>query len=140
MTASGLGGMPALMDQIQTTRALSEHHVWQAVRMIEDLPGQLQFRRQRRLRELLEAKALIEAIIDIGAHLQPPRTPWSMARSGDRWRCQIAWCDSRDLRRCLGRHDDLAAAMMIALLNSLGRRGQRARRPGAALKDKDKTA
>jgi hypothetical protein len=68
---------------------------------------------------------LLEAVIELGAHLQPTRQPWSMERSGDRWRCRVAWNDRGNLRRCAGRHDDLAAALMIALLSSLGRRRER---------------
>ncbi|EKY30383.1 hypothetical protein HMPREF0185_00476 [Brevundimonas diminuta 470-4] len=37
----------------------------------------------------------------------------------------MAWNDRGNLRRCVGRHDDLAAAMLIALLGSLDRRRRR---------------
>ena len=122
---SRLAELPGLRTQLEMARVLKEHHIWLAVRIIEEREDQPQFRRHRRLRDLLEANALLEAVIELGAHLQPTRHPWSMGRSGDRWRCRVAWSDRGNLRRCVGRHDDLAAAMLIALLGSLDRRRRR---------------
>ena len=122
---SRLAELPGLRTQLEMARVLKEHHVWLAVRIIEEREDQPQFRRHRRLRDLLEADALLEGVIELGAHLQPTRHPWSMGRSGDRWRCSVAWNDRGNLRRCMGRHDDLAAAMLIALLGSLDRRQRR---------------
>ena len=122
---SRLAELPGLRTQLEMARVLNEHHIWLAVRIIEEREDQPQFRRHRRLRDLLEANALLEAVIELGAHLQPTRHPWSMGRSGDRWRCRVAWSDRGNLRRCVGRHDDLAAAMLIALLGSLDRRQRR---------------
>nr|CAI0337443.1 hypothetical protein SHINE37_41297 [Rhizobiaceae bacterium] len=120
-----LTALTSLRTQLEMARVLKEHHIWLAVRIIEEREDQPQFRRHRRLRDLLEADALLEGVIELGAHLQPTRHPWSMGRSGDRWRCSVAWNDRGNLRRCMGRHDDLAAAMLIALLGSLDRRQRR---------------
>ena len=117
-----LTALTSLRTQLEVARVLKEHHIWLAVRIIEEREDQPQFRRHRRLRDLLEADALLEGVIELGAHLQPTRHPWSMGRSGDRWCCRVAWNDRGNLRRCMGRHDDLAAAMLIALLGSLDRR------------------
>lgn len=122
---SRLAELAGLKTQLEMARVIKEHHIWLAVRIIEEREDQPQFRRHRRLRDLLEANALLEAVIELGAHLQPTRQPWSMERSGDRWRCRVAWSDRGNLRRCVGRHDDLAAAMLIALLGSLDRRQRR---------------
>ena len=132
---SRLAELPGLRTQLEMARVIKEYHIWLAVRIIEEREDQPQFRRHRRLRDLLEANALLEAVIELGAHLQPKRHPWSMGRSGDRWRCRMAWNDRGNLRRCVGRHDDLAAALMIALLGSLGRRRAR---PKDASKDGEK--
>lgn len=129
---SPLAALPSLRIQLEMARVLKEHHIWLAVRIIEEREDQPQFRRHRRLRDLLEANALLEAVIELAAHLQPKRHPWSMGRSGDRWRCRMAWNERGNLRRCVGRHDDLAAALMIALLGSLDRRRAR---PKNASKD-----
>lgn len=87
---SRLAELPSLRTQLEMARVLKEHHIWLAVRIIEEREDQAQFRRHRRLRDLLEANALLEAVIELGAHLQPTRHPWSMGRSGDRWRCRVA--------------------------------------------------
>ncbi|MDN5925724.1 MAG: hypothetical protein L0I29_01455 [Hyphomicrobiales bacterium] len=136
MNESGLREIAALKTRLLLARALGEHHIWHAIKIMEESADQPQFRRVSRLCDLLEARALLDAVIELGIHLQPARTPWLMGRSGGRWQCRIGWHDRGRLSRCFGRHDDLPAAMMIALLDSFGRGGQRAKRPHAVSEDR----
>lgn len=55
---SPLNALASLRTQLAMARVLKEHHIWLAVRIIEEREDQPQFRRHRRLRDLRAGRCL----------------------------------------------------------------------------------
>ncbi|WP_269930592.1 hypothetical protein [Aminobacter sp. HY435] len=112
--------IPALAERLADIRILREHHVWAAAEIF-GLDGLDEPSRQtlRKFRVLMEADALVEAVLLLAATATPPRSVERInARSG-RWVCSMHYAEGNTSRTCSAAHADLAAAVLASLLASL---------------------
>lgn len=106
----------ALIGRLAEVRVLREHHVWDAAEIVGlDRSGDRSQPRYRKFRALMEADALVDAVLHLAATASPPRLLQACAY-GDHWICSARAVSGR--RPSTARHADLAAAMLSSLLLS----------------------
>lgn len=117
----------ALVGRLAEIRVLREHHVWDAAEIVGlDRSGDRSQPRYRKFRVLMEADALVDAVLHLAATAIPPRLLQASAH-GERWTCSTRVVSSR--RSHKAEHADLAAAMLASLLLTFpSRRAPRRRR------------
>jgi hypothetical protein len=111
-----LENIPALADRVAYIRILREHHVWAAADIfdLDDLDD----RSRRKFRALMEADALLDAVLLLAASAEPPRSVERISNHAGRWACSMRDATTGASRCCTAKHADLAAAVLAALLAS----------------------
>ena len=109
----------ALSDRIVKARILREHHVWEAAKTL--LPcraGQDRDKGDRRFVALMEADALVDAVLLLATQARPRRSLASIHPDQTAWICTMR-CECGGAENCFeARHADLAAALLGVLLQS----------------------
>ncbi|WP_395450564.1 hypothetical protein ACHMW7_12630 [Aminobacter sp. UC22_36] len=108
--------IPALADRVADIRILREHHVWAAADIFDF--DDLDDRSRRKFRALMEADALLDAVLLLAASAEPPRSVESISNHAGHWQCRMRYASARCSRSCKSEHADLAAAVLAALLAS----------------------
>ena len=108
--------IPALADRVADIRILREHHVWAAADIfdLDDLDD----RSCRKFRALMEADALLDAVLLLAASAAPPRSVESISNHAGHWQCRMRYASVSGSGSCKSEHADLAAAVLAALLAS----------------------
>ncbi|PWK72589.1 hypothetical protein [Aminobacter sp. AP02] len=108
--------IPALAERVADIRILREHHVWAAA----DILGldELDDRSRRKFRTLMEADALVDAVLLLAANAEPPRSIETIRNHAGRWVCSTRHAFPGGSRSSTAEHADLAAAVLAALLVS----------------------
>ena len=103
---------------ISNAPRLREHHLWLCAKIFgaEALEHGRPLR--RRLVELVEAEALIEAALLLASEASPGTSLESVRRSDPSWTCRMSCERGGKNQHKVGRHADLAAAVMIACLQA----------------------
>lgn len=107
----------ALIDRVADVRILREHHVWAAAEIFgfDDLDSTM----RRKFRALMEADALLDAVLSLAASADPPRSVRNVRNQRGHWVCTVR-CDAAGNRRtATAEHADFAAAVLASLLASL---------------------
>lgn len=109
----------ALADRVADIRILREHHVWAAADLF-GLDGLDDRSRQarRKFRALMEADALLDAVLLLAASAEPPRSVENIANHAGHWVCSMRYATAGASRSCTAEHTDLAAAVLASLLAS----------------------
>ncbi|MDF8355869.1 hypothetical protein [Ensifer adhaerens] len=112
--------LDALMLRLTAVRRLREHHVWEAVRVIADLPdlaaGEWP---SRRFRELMAADALVDAVIHLTSATEAKLCLRTLSHEFGLWTCALRYQPTGAGRITFkARHADLAAAILGAFLRS----------------------
>ncbi|QRY67586.1 hypothetical protein JVX98_25020 [Ensifer sp. PDNC004] len=112
--------LDALMLRLTAVRRLREHHVWEAVRVIADMPdlaaGEWP---SRRFRELMAADALVDAVIHLTSATEPKLCLRTLSHEFGLWTCALRYQPPGAGRITFkARHADLAAAILGAFLRS----------------------
>lgn len=111
--------IPALADRVADIRILREHHVWAAADIL-GLDGLDDRSRQsrRKFRALMDADALLDAVLLLAANAEPPRFVESMSNYRGHWVCSMRYATAGGSRSCKAEHADLAASVLASLLMS----------------------
>lgn len=112
--------LDALMLRLTAVRRLREHHVWEAVRVIADMPdlavGEWP---SRRFRELMAADALVDAVIQLTSATEAKLCLRTLNHEFGLWTCALRYQPPGAGRITFkARHADLAAAILGAFLRS----------------------
>lgn len=115
-----LEALDALMLRLTAVRRLREHHVWEAVRVIADMPdlavGEWP---SRRFRELMAADALVDAVIQLTSATEAKLCLRTLNHEFGLWTCALRYQPPGAGRITFkARHADLAAAILGAFLRS----------------------
>ncbi|MGF6157118.1 hypothetical protein M2267_002373 [Ensifer sp. KUDG1] len=112
--------LDALILRLTAVRRLREHHVWEAVRVIADMPdlavGEWP---SRRFRELMAADALVDAVIQLTSATEAKLCLRTLNHEFGLWTCALRYQPPGAGRITFkARHADLAAAILGAFLRS----------------------
>lgn len=109
----------ALADRVADIRILREHHVWAAADILGfDDPDDRSLQSRRKFRALMEADALLDAVLLLAASAEPPRSIESIRNHAGHWVCSMRYATTDGSRACKGEHADLAASVLASLLMS----------------------
>ncbi|GAA2842897.1 hypothetical protein EDC40_102526 [Aminobacter aminovorans] len=110
----------ALVDRVADIRILREHHVWAAADLLglDGLDDERSRRTRRKFRELMEADALIDALLLLAASAEPSRSVENISNHAGHWVCSMRYTTAGTSRSCTAEHADLAAAVLASLLAS----------------------
>lgn len=105
-----------LADRLADIRILREHHVWHAAAILDlETFGDRESPLRRRFQSLMDADALLDAVLLLAEACDPPRSIDAIRHQGEHWICAMrgpAACASK------ARHADLAAAVLISFLDT----------------------
>ncbi|CAN7199384.1 hypothetical protein [Aminobacter sp. LjRoot7] len=106
----------ALADRVADIRILREHHVWAAAELFgfDDFDAT----RRRKFRALMEADALLDAVLLLAASARPSRSVENISSRAGHWQCCMRHATAGGSRTCTAEHADLAAAVLASLLAS----------------------
>ncbi|MGE6782613.1 hypothetical protein ACQKGL_08840 [Ensifer adhaerens] len=112
--------LDALLLRLTAVRRLREHHVWEAVRVIAELPdlapGEWP---SRRFRDLMAADALVDAAIHLTSATEAKLCLRTLSHEFGLWTCALRYQPPGAGRITFkARHADLAAAILGAFLRS----------------------
>ena len=115
-----LEALDALILRLTAVRRLREHHVWEAIRVIADLPdlaaGEWP---SRRFRDLMAADALVDAVIQLTSATEAKLCLRTLNYEFGLWTCGLRYQPPGAGRITFkARHADLAAAILGAFLRS----------------------
>ncbi|MEI2301344.1 hypothetical protein [Ensifer sp. MJa1] len=115
-----LDALEALLLRLTAVRRLREHHVWEAVRVIRELPGLTADEwPSRRFRELMGADALLDAVIHLTSTTEAKLCLRTLGHEFGLWTCALRYQPPGAGRVTFkARHADLAAAILGAFLRS----------------------
>ncbi len=113
-------GLDALLLRLSAVRRLREHHVWEAVRLVRELPGLAPGAfPSRRFRELMAADALVDAAIHLTSSTEAKLCLRTLNHELGLWTCALRYQPPGAGRVTFkARHADLAAAILGAFLRS----------------------
>lgn len=115
---SGPDALKLLLLRIAAVRRLREHHVWEAVRLLQDMPElAAEDWPSRRFRELMAADALVDAVIHLTTATEAKLCLRTLSHECGLWTCTLR-CAPADAGRLTfkARHADLASAILAAFL------------------------
>ncbi len=98
---------------------LREHHVWQAVKTFLPDRCDIPAGSRRRFDRLMDADALVDAVLVLMASAVPPRSVESVTRDAGHWTCIVRVGSAPGVCVFSASHIDLAAAMFSAFLLTL---------------------
>lgn len=99
---------------------LREHHVWQAVKtFLPDDRSDAPAGPRRRFARLMEADALVDAVLLLMASVAPSRFVEAVTRDVGLWTCRVRVGPAAGAPVFSASHTDLAAAMLAAFLFTL---------------------
>ncbi|WP_244571315.1 hypothetical protein [Mesorhizobium carmichaelinearum] len=104
--------LAGLLDRLPHVGRLLEHQLWEAARA---LSLDRLSRQGRRFAGLMEAGAMLDAVLLLVALSKPERSVSAISRAGERWFCSIQTTGAGAAK---ADHIDLAAALLSALLSS----------------------
>jgi len=109
----------ALADRVADIRILREHHVWAAADLfgpdgLDDRSRQT----RRKFRALMEADALLDAVLLLATNAEPPRSVENISSRAGHWQCCMRHATAGGSHTCTAEHADLAAAVLASLLAS----------------------
>lgn len=109
-----------LLLRLSAVRRLREHHVWEAVRVIRELPGlAVDEWPSRRFRDLMAADALVDAVIHLSSTTEAKLCLRTLSNELGLWTCALRYQPPGAGRLTFkARHADLAAAILGAFLRS----------------------
>ncbi|HEV7309855.1 hypothetical protein [Ensifer sp.] len=112
--------LDALLLRLTAVRRLREHHVWEAVRIVRELPGLAEDDwPSRRFSDLMAADALVEAVIHLTSTTQAKLCLRTLGHEFGLWTCALRYQPhARGRITFKARHADLAAAILGAFLRS----------------------
>ncbi len=111
---------PALFaDRLGGVAMLREHHVWQAVKTFLPDRSEASTGSRRRFDRLMDADALVDAVLVLMASTVPPRSVESVTRDDGRWTCRVRIGPAAGAPVFSAGQIDLAAAMFAAFLLTL---------------------
>ncbi|MBZ7923272.1 hypothetical protein LAC81_15890 [Ensifer adhaerens] len=112
--------LDALLLRLTVVRRLREHHVWEAVRVIRELPDVAAGAwPSPRFRELMAADALVDAVIHLTSTTEAKLCLRTLGHELGIWTCALRYQPPGSGRVTYkARHADLAAAILGALLRS----------------------
>ncbi|WP_429813236.1 hypothetical protein [Ensifer sp. B1-9] len=112
--------LEVLLRRLMAVRRLREHPVWEAVRLIRDLPGLgVDEWPSRRFRDLMAADALVDAVIHLTSTTEAKLCLRTLSHELGLWTCTLRYQPSGAGRITFkARHADLAAAILGAFLRS----------------------
>lgn len=122
MTFRDTGFAPdlAILDgRIAQARILREHHVWEAAKALTlDQPKPGTEPASQRFAALMEADALVDAVLLMVELAKPRRSIGSISHGGKCWACTLR-CERDGADHSFeAKHADLAAALLGSLLRS----------------------
>ncbi|NVD41596.1 hypothetical protein HT585_22265 [Ensifer sp. HO-A22] len=114
----GPGALRHLLVRIATVRRLREHHVWEAVRLLQDRPDLVPDDwPARRFRDLMAADALVDAVIHLTTATKAKLCLRTLSHECGVWTCTLRYAPEGPGRVTFkARHADLAAAILSAFL------------------------
>ncbi|WP_077959725.1 hypothetical protein [Ensifer adhaerens] len=112
--------LDALLLRLTAVRRLREHHVFEAVRIIRELPGLAgDDWPSRRFRDLMAADALVDAVIHLTSTTEAKLCLRTLGHEVGLWTCALRYQPPGAGRITYkARHADLAAAILGAFLRS----------------------
>ncbi|MBD9509768.1 hypothetical protein IB265_23630 [Ensifer sp. ENS10] len=112
--------LDVLLLRLSAVRRLREHHVWEAVRVIRELPGlAVDEWPSRRFRDLMAADALVDAVIHLTSTTEAKLCLRTLSHELGLWTCALRYQPPGAGRLTFkARHADLAAAILGAFLRS----------------------
>ncbi|WDZ76050.1 hypothetical protein PWG15_15760 [Ensifer adhaerens] len=112
--------LDALLLRLTAVRRLREHHVWEAVRVIRELPGLVVDEwPSRRFRDLMAADALVDAVIHLTSTTEAKLCLRTLSHELGLWTCALRYRPPGAGRVTFkARHADLATAILGAFLRS----------------------
>lgn len=106
-------------DRLGAVAMLREYHVWQAVKTFLPDRSEVPAGARRRFARLMDADALVDAVLVLMASAVPPRSVESVTRDARRWTCIVRVGQASGAPVFSASHIDLAAAMFTAFLLTL---------------------
>lgn len=106
----------ALADRVADIRILREHHVWAAAELFGF--DELDATSRRKFRALMEADALLDAVLLLAASARPSRSVENISNKRGHWVCSMRCGTAGNRRTATAEHTDLAAAVLASLLAS----------------------
>ncbi|OCO98067.1 hypothetical protein BC374_10525 [Ensifer sp. LC13] len=112
--------LDGLLLRLTAVRRLREHHVWEAVRLVRELPDLVPGEwPSRRFRELMAADALVDAVIHLTSTTEAKLCLRTLSHELGLWTCALRYQPPGAGRVTFkARHADLAAAILGAFLRS----------------------
>ena len=112
--------LEGLLLRLTAVRRLREHHVWEAVRVIRELPGlAVDEWPSRRFRDLMAADALVDAVIHLTSTTEAKLCLRRLSHELGLWTCTLRYQPPGAGRVTFkARHPDLATAILGAFLRS----------------------
>lgn len=109
-----------LLLRLTAVRRLREHHVWEAVRLVRELPDLAPGAwPSNRFRELMAADALVDAVIHLTSATEAKLCLRTLSHEFGLWTCALRYQPPGSGRVTFkARHADLAAAILGAFLRS----------------------
>ncbi|OOG72512.1 hypothetical protein B0E45_08670 [Sinorhizobium sp. A49] len=107
-----------LLVRISAVRRLREHHVWEAVRLLRDMPDLVaEDWPSRRFREFMAADALVDAVIHLTTATKAKLCLRTLSHECGVWTCALRYAPQGAGRVTFkARHADLASAILSAFL------------------------
>ncbi|NOV19073.1 hypothetical protein E5S70_23830 [Ensifer adhaerens] len=114
----GPNALKLLLLRIAAVRRLREHHVWEAVRLVQDMPDLVaEDWPSRRFRELMAADALVDAVIQLTTSTKAKLCLRTLSHECSVWTCTLRYAPAGAGRVTFkARHADLATALLTAFL------------------------
>lgn len=114
--SGGFEPYAGFLHRLSAARVLREHQLWDAVKL---LMGDLRHHQSsRKLSDLMSRNALLDSVFLLVSMQDPPKTVASLRRIENRWICHIGFDAAHGRKRVTGEHEDLAAAILIAIVRS----------------------
>ena len=114
----GPDALKLLLLRIAAVRRLREHHVWEAVRLVQDMPDLVaEDWPSRRFRKLMAADALVDAVIQLTTSTEAKLCLRTLSHECGVWTCALRYAPEGAGRVTFRvRHADLASAILSAFL------------------------
>ena len=114
----GPDALKLLLLRIAAVRRLREHHIWEAVRLVQAMPDlAAEDWPSRRFRDLMAADALVDAVIHLTTSTRAKLCLRTLSYECGLWTCALRYAPEGAGRVTFkARHADLATALLTAFL------------------------
>jgi hypothetical protein len=118
---SNILNLTDLRRRLQNGTRLREDHLWVLAKQAFPQLCSTHNTSGKRFEALLQANALLDALLLAVSALRPSVCLKTMRRTGDGWMCSASFANDAASWKAVGRHADLEGAVFIALLAILKR-------------------